>query len=78
MDVSGRPESPDRHPDDDATSSTELFQAQGMVMIQLRSTLSDAMARIRAYSYAENRRLIDVARAIVARDLRFDRDERTR
>ena len=79
MDVPGRPEAPEEHPDDEAaTASTELFQAQGMVMIQLGSTLSEAMARIRALAYAENRRLIDVARAVVARELRFDRDQKTR
>ena len=52
----------------------ELFQAQGMVMVQLSIGLSEAMARIRAYAYAENRRLSEVARDIVARRLRFDPD----
>jgi GAF domain-containing protein len=52
----------------------ELFQAQGMVMVQIGGTLTEAMSRIRAYAYAENRRLIDVARDIIGRDLRFDRD----
>jgi hypothetical protein len=52
----------------------ELFQAQGMVMVQIAGTISEAMARMRAYAYAENRRLGDVARDVVARRLRFDRD----
>ncbi|MEK8108930.1 GAF and ANTAR domain-containing protein [Micromonospora sp. M12] len=52
----------------------ELFQAQGMVMIQIGGTLAEAMARIRAHAYAEDRRLIDVARDIVRLDLRFDQD----
>ena len=52
----------------------ELFQAQGMVMIQLGVTLTEAMTRIRAYAYAENRPLSDVAADIVARRLRFDQD----
>jgi GAF domain-containing protein len=52
----------------------ELFQAQGMVMAQIGGTLTEAMARIRAYAYANDRRLIDVARDIVARKVRFDRD----
>jgi len=52
----------------------ELFQAQGMVMVQTGGTLVEAMARIRAYAYAENLRLIDVARAVVNRQLHFDRD----
>jgi hypothetical protein len=50
----------------------ELFQAQGMVMIQLGVTLTEALARIRAYAYAENRRLSAVAADVVARRLRFD------
>ena len=61
--------------DEPLGATTELFQAQGMVMIQLGGTLAEAMARIRAYAYAQDRRLTDVARAIVARELRFDRDE---
>ena len=56
------------------TGSAELFQAQGMAMVQLDSTLADAMARIRAYAYVHNRRLSDVAREILAHELRFDRD----
>jgi GAF domain-containing protein len=54
----------------------ELFQAQGMVMVQLGVSIGDAMARMRAYAYAENRRLGGVARDIVARRLRFDPDHR--
>jgi GAF domain-containing protein len=54
-------------------SRAELFQAQGMVMIQLDIPITDALARMRAYAYAENRPLADVARDIVARRLRFDR-----
>jgi hypothetical protein len=52
----------------------ELFQAQGMVMVQLGISVGQAMARMRAYAYAENRRLGEVARDIVARQLRFDPD----
>jgi hypothetical protein len=55
-------------------SRTELFQAQGMVMAQLGTNLHDAMARMRAYAYAENRHLADVATDVVARRLRFDPD----
>jgi len=55
--------------------SAELFQAQGMVMVQLGLPLAEALVRIRAYTYAENRRLTDVARDIVARRLRFDPDD---
>ncbi|WIM97326.1 GAF domain-containing protein [Actinoplanes oblitus] len=54
----------------------ELFQAQGMVMVQIRGSIADAAARIRAYAYAENRSLGEVAHAIVAGDLRFEADRR--
>lgn len=52
----------------------ELFQAQGMVMIQIGGSISEAMARMRAYAYAESRSLSAVARDVVARRLKFDRD----
>jgi hypothetical protein len=55
--------------------SAELFQAQGMVMVQLGVSLPEALVRIRAYTYAQNRRLTDVAHDIVARRLHFDPDQ---
>jgi hypothetical protein len=51
----------------------ELFQAQGMVMVQLGVTVIEAMVHIRAHAYAENRRLGDVAADIVAQRVHFDR-----
>ena len=69
LDGDGSPE------DETLGATTELFQAQGMVMIQIGGTLAEAMARIRAYAYAQDQRLVDVARAIVARELHFERDE---
>jgi GAF domain-containing protein/ANTAR domain-containing protein len=52
----------------------ELFQAQGMVMVQIGGTINEAMARMRAFAFAEGRALGDVARDVVARRLIFDRD----
>ena len=49
-----------------------MFQAQGMVMVQLGISIGEAMARMRAYAYAHDRRLSEVARDVVARRLRFD------
>jgi hypothetical protein len=49
----------------------ELFQAQGMVSVQLGISLTDAMARLRAYAYAQDRPLGEVARDVVARRLWF-------
>jgi hypothetical protein len=50
----------------------ELFQAQGMVMVMLGVSLAEALARMRAHAYAENRQLGKVATDIIARKLRFD------
>jgi GAF domain-containing protein len=50
----------------------ELFQAQGMVAVQLGVSLADALARLRAYAYAEDKALGDVARDVVARRVSFD------
>ncbi len=57
--------------DDPLGSRAELFQAQGMVMVQLGGSLAEAMARMRAYAYAHDRRLGEVAQDIVARRLSF-------
>jgi hypothetical protein len=51
----------------------EIFQAQGMVMVQLGVPIAEALVRIRGYAYAENRSIGDVAADIVARRLRLDR-----
>ena len=53
----------------------EVFQAQGMVMVQLGVTLAEALLRLRAHAYANDRTLADVARDVVARALRFDQDQ---
>jgi hypothetical protein len=52
----------------------EVFQAQGMIMVQLGVTIDEALARLRAYAYADGRPLADVARDVVACTLRLDRD----
>jgi hypothetical protein len=50
-----------------------LFQAQGMVMVQLGISLAEALARIRAHAYATDRPLSEMAADIVARRLHLDR-----
>lgn len=60
--------------DDAIDNRTDLYQAQGMVMVQLGVGLAEALARIRAHAFAEGRPLSDVARDIVARRVRFGRD----
>ncbi|MFG1607921.1 GAF and ANTAR domain-containing protein [Actinoplanes sp. NPDC049265] len=58
----------------DVGHRAELFQAQGMVMVQLGVSLGEALVRMRAYAYAQSRRLDEVARDVVAQRLRFDQD----
>jgi hypothetical protein len=57
-------------------SGFAIYQAQGMVMVQLGVPLADAMSRLRAYAYANDRSLGEVARDIVARALTLERDGR--
>jgi len=52
----------------------EVSQAQGMIMVQLGVSLAEALLRLRAYAYAEDRPVADAARDVVNRILRFDRD----
>ena len=60
--------------DDALNSRFELYQAQGMVKIQLGVSLSEALVRIRAYAYAHDLRLNHVADDIVARRLVLETD----
>jgi hypothetical protein len=62
------------HPDrlDPATSGrAEIHQATGMVLAQLDISADAALARLRAHAFVEQRLLIDVARDVVERRLRF-------
>ncbi|WP_030913141.1 GAF and ANTAR domain-containing protein [Streptosporangium amethystogenes] len=55
----------------------QVHQATGMVAIQSGTDLSAAFVRLRAHAFADERSLLEVARDVVARRLRFgpDRDE---
>jgi hypothetical protein len=52
----------------------EVHQATGMIIAQLGVTAAVALVRLRAYVYAHDRRLHDVAKDVVARRLRFHAD----
>jgi hypothetical protein len=54
----------------------EVHQATGMIIVQLGVSAAVALVRLRAYAYANDRRLRDVAADVVARRLRFDPDSR--
>ena len=57
-----------------ALHRAEIDQATGMLTVQLGVPVAEAFARLRAYAYAHDRRLADVARDIVARRLRLQGD----
>jgi GAF domain/ANTAR domain len=76
-----------RSPDPDDTTSAspapgdivvyyraEIYQASGMIMAQLNCTIDEAMARLRAYAFAHDRPLQEVARQVVDRKVRFEQD----
>jgi ANTAR domain len=57
-----------------AMHRAEIDQATGMLMAQLSLPAAQAFSRLRAYAYAHDRRLADVAGDIVARLVRLDAD----
>jgi hypothetical protein len=54
--------------------TAEVYQAAGMITVQLDMDITEALARLRAHAYAEERPLREVARDVVARRLRLERD----
>ena len=59
--------SPDLH--ELASHRAEVHQAAGMVSVQLRVSVVEAMVRVRARAYADGRSLADIAADVVARRL---------
>ena len=49
-----------------------VHQASGMVAAQLEVSVGQALTRLRAYAFGNDRPLSDVAKDVVARKLRFD------
>jgi hypothetical protein len=49
----------------------EVHQATGMLIVQMGVSAAMAVTRLRAYAYAHDRRLHDVASDVVERRLRF-------
>jgi hypothetical protein len=50
----------------------EVYQAQGMVMVDLGVSLTEAMALLRAHAFTLGRPLAEVAREVVAGSLRLE------
>jgi hypothetical protein len=57
-----------------ALSRAEVSQATGMLVAQLEIHPADALVRLRAHAYAAGRSATEVARDIVDRQLRLERD----
>ncbi|WP_141723233.1 ANTAR domain-containing protein [Micromonospora matsumotoense] len=63
----------DRHrPAQPGLRHPEVHQATGMISVQLRVSVEVALAHLRAFAYAHDRHLRDVAGDVVARRLRFE------
>lgn len=54
----------------------EVHQATGMLSVQLGVSVEEALVRLRAHAFAEERPVIDVARDVVARRLRLTPEAR--
>jgi hypothetical protein len=55
---------------------TAVYQATGMIMVQLALSPPAALSRLRASAFVQGRPIDGVAREVVARRLRFDEEER--
>jgi hypothetical protein len=55
-------------------SRAEVYQATGMISVQLGVSLKEAFVRLRAHSFATGTALGDAADQVVRRELRFDPD----
>lgn len=60
--------------DEPTSHQAQVHQATGMIIAQLNVNADTAFARLRAYAFANERTLADVARDVVERRLRFDPD----
>ncbi|NUU22396.1 MAG: ANTAR domain-containing protein [Streptomycetaceae bacterium] len=57
-----------------ALHRADVHQATGMVTVQLGVGPAEALLRLRTYAWHHNRSLLSVARDVVSRELRFERD----
>lgn len=55
-----------------ATYRAEVHQAVGMISVQLDVSMAEALVRLRAYAYGNERPIAEVAADVVARRLRFE------
>jgi hypothetical protein len=60
-----------KRPEEATLQHPEVHQATGMIVAQMGVTAAVALIRLRAYAYAHDERLRDVAASVVARRIRF-------
>jgi hypothetical protein len=60
--------------DEGANFRFVVHQASGMVAVQLGVSVGEALLRLRAYAFGNDRLLAEVAEEVVGRQLRFDDD----
>jgi AmiR/NasT family two-component response regulator len=53
----------------------EVHQATGMVSVQAGLDLAPSLVLLRAHSYAAERPILDIAREVISRTLRFDPED---
>ena len=58
--------------DDLLIPAMHVYQAQGMVMVDLGVSLAEALVRLRAYAFVQGRPVAEVARDVVAGRVRLD------
>jgi GAF domain-containing protein len=63
-------------PDGGTPQWPEIHQATGIVAVQLGVGLAESLACLRAHAYAQARPLVEIARDVVSRRLRFSPDTR--
>jgi hypothetical protein len=61
--------------EDSLVNRAVVHQASGMVAAQLQADLADALTLLRARAYALGRPIVEVARDVVARKLKFSHDD---
>lgn len=76
VDLASRTAEADASPPDTAMPvemRREVHQASGMVMVQLGSSIDEALARLRAHAFSEGRPIDAVAHDVVTGRLKFER-----
>jgi GAF domain len=53
----------------------EVYQATGMILEQMQVTPKAALSALRAHAFAHNQTILEVAREVVVRRLRFDEEK---